>query len=68
MALRLDKGTDLILNMHLQPSGKSEVILPSVGLYFTDKPANMFPMLLQIENDAALDIPPVKRISLSPTV
>ena len=58
MALRLDKGTDLVLNMHLQPSGKSEVILPSVGLYFTDQPATMFPMLLQIENDAALDIPP----------
>ncbi len=58
MALRLDKGTDLILNMHMQPSGKSEVILPSVGLYFTDRPANMYPMLLQIEHDAALDIPP----------
>jgi hypothetical protein len=58
MALRLDKGTDLVLNMHLQPSGKSETILPSVGLYFTDQPATMHPMLLQIENDAALDIPP----------
>jgi Flp pilus assembly protein TadD len=58
MALRLDKGTDLVLNMHLQPSGKSEAILPSVGLYFTDQPATMHPMLLQIENDAALDIPP----------
>jgi Tfp pilus assembly protein PilF len=58
MALRLDKGTDLVLNMHLQPSGKSEVILPSIGLYFADQPATMYPMLLQIENDAALDIPP----------
>lgn len=58
MALRLDKGTDLVLNMHLQPSGKSEVILPSIGLYFTDQPATKHPMLLQIENDAALDIPP----------
>jgi len=57
MALRLDKGTDLVLNMHLQPSGKSEVILPSVGLYFTDRPATLYPMLLEIENDAALDIP-----------
>ena len=58
MALRLDKGTDLVLNMHLQPSGKSEVILPSIGLYFTSQPATMYPMLLQIEHDAALDIPP----------
>ena len=61
MALRLDKGTDLILNMHMQPSGKPEVILPSVGLYFTDHPATMYPMLLQIENDAALDIPPEEK-------
>lgn len=58
MALRLDKGTDLILNTHLQPSGKPEVIQPSIGLYFTDQPATKFPMLLQLENDAKLDIPP----------
>jgi Tfp pilus assembly protein PilF len=57
MALRLDKGTDLVLNTHLQPSGKAEPIQPSVGVYFTDKPANMHPMLLQMQNDAALDIP-----------
>ncbi len=58
MALRLDKGTDLILNTHLQPSGKPEVIQPSIGLYFTDHPATKFPMLLQLENDLKLDIPP----------
>jgi Flp pilus assembly protein TadD len=57
MALRLDKGTDLVLNTHLQPSGKVEAIQPSIGLYFTDKPATVFPMLLQMQNDAALDIP-----------
>jgi Flp pilus assembly protein TadD len=58
MALRLDKGTDLILNIHLQPSGKAELITPSVGLYFTNRPATLHPMLLQIENDAKLDIQP----------
>jgi tetratricopeptide (TPR) repeat protein/mono/diheme cytochrome c family protein len=57
MALRLDKGTDLILNTHLQPSGKPEVIQPSLGLYFTPLPATKLPMLLQLENDAKLDIP-----------
>ncbi len=61
MALRLDQGTDLVLNMHMQPSGKTEVIRPSIGLYFTDRPATKRPMLLQIENDAALDIPPGAR-------
>jgi len=58
MALRLDRGTDLILNTHMQPSGKPEVIQPSIGLYFTPRSATKFPMLLQLENDARLDIPP----------
>ncbi len=58
MALRLDKTTDLILNTHLQPSGKPELIQPTLGLYFTDKPATKHPMLVQLENDRQLDIPP----------
>src|SRR5271166_631065 len=58
MALRLDKGTDLVLNTHLQPSGKPELIEPSIGIYFTDKPATEHPMLLQLECDLQLDIPP----------
>jgi tetratricopeptide (TPR) repeat protein len=58
MALRLDKDTDLVLNIHLQPSGKPEKIQPSLGLYFTDKPATLFPLLLQLVNDRQLDIPP----------
>jgi Flp pilus assembly protein TadD/mono/diheme cytochrome c family protein len=58
MALRIDKGTDLVLNTHLQPSGKAEPIQPSIGIYFTDKPATEHPMLLQLECDNQLDIPP----------
>ena len=53
----MDKGTDLVLNMHLQPSGKPELIQPSIGIYFSDKPPTKFPMLLQLERDGALDIP-----------
>ncbi len=58
MALRLDPSTDLVLNIHLQPSGKKEWIQPTLGLYFTPRPATQFPMLLQLENDRQLDIPP----------
>jgi Flp pilus assembly protein TadD len=57
MALRLDKDTDLVLNTHMQPSGKAEKVQPTIGLYFTNVPASIFPMLLQLENDRALDIP-----------
>jgi Flp pilus assembly protein TadD/mono/diheme cytochrome c family protein len=61
MALRLDKDTDLVLNTHLQPSGKPEMIQPSLGLYFTNSPATLHPILLQMENDRMLDIPPGER-------
>jgi cytochrome c-type biogenesis protein CcmH/NrfG/mono/diheme cytochrome c family protein len=58
MALRLDPDTDLVLNIHLQPSGKPQWIQPSLGLYFTEDRATIFPMLMQLENDRMLDIPP----------
>ena len=57
LALRLDPENDLVLNAHLQPSGKPESIQPSIGIYFTEQPATRFPVLLQLENDRALDIP-----------
>lgn len=57
MDWEMDPGTDLVLNMHLQPSGRPELLQPSIGLYFTDKPPRLRPMLVQLENDGALDIP-----------
>jgi tetratricopeptide (TPR) repeat protein len=61
MAQRLDQDTDLVLNIHLQPSGKPEEIQPSLGLYFTDQPATRFSLLLQLESDRQLDIPPQEK-------
>ena len=57
MAWRATPGMDLVLNVHLRPSGKPEVIDPYIGIYFTDKPQTKFPMLLQLEHDGTLDIP-----------
>ena len=54
---RIDPGNDLILNMHLKPTGKFETVQATVGLYFADKPPREYPMLLQLEHDSALDIP-----------
>ncbi len=56
-AWRLDPGNRLVLNTHVHPSGKAEELRPSVGLYFTDKPQTKFPLLVELENDQALDIP-----------
>ncbi|MBV9769802.1 MAG: tetratricopeptide repeat protein [Bryobacterales bacterium] len=56
-AWRLDPGNELVLNMHLQPSGKPEKVRPSIGLYFTDRPQTKFPLLIQLEDDESLNIP-----------
>lgn len=57
LAWRLDPGTDLVLNAHFMPIGTAETAKPSIGLYFTDQPPNRFPMLIELQNDEALDIP-----------
>ncbi len=61
MPWRLDPGNDLILNMHLKPSGKPETIDARIGLWFADRPPSKFPMLLQLDDDRDLDIPPGAR-------
>lgn len=61
MAWRLDAGDDLVLNVHLRPSGKPESVRPVVGLYFAAKPPTKRPMLVKLENDRALDIPPSRQ-------
>jgi len=58
MAWRLDPGNDLVLNMHLKPTGKPETIRARIGLYFTPDAPTKLPILVQLEHDAALDIPP----------
>jgi Flp pilus assembly protein TadD len=57
LAWQLNPGDDLVLNTHLRPSGKTELVRPSIGLYFTDKPQTRFPLLVQLEHDGALNIP-----------
>lgn len=58
MAWRLDPGSDLILNLHLQAIGKPELVEASIGLYFAKQPPRLHPMLIQLEHDGAIDIPP----------
>ena len=54
---RLDPADELVLNVHLHPSGKTEEIQPEVGLYFTSQPPARFPLLVQLENNRAINIP-----------
>jgi Flp pilus assembly protein TadD len=57
MAWTLEPGTDLVLQLHMHPSGKPEPVQPAVGFYFTSTPpTNSF---LRINLTALrIDIPP----------
>jgi tetratricopeptide (TPR) repeat protein/mono/diheme cytochrome c family protein len=57
LAWKLEPGVDLVLNAHLKPMGMREDVRPSIGLYFTDVPPTKFPMLIQLQDDNALEIP-----------
>jgi Flp pilus assembly protein TadD len=57
MAWPLEPGTDLLVQLHLRPSGKPESVQPSLGLYLTDRPPTRLPVILMLRNDA-IDIPP----------
>ena len=61
-AWRLDAGTDLMVNMHMLPSGKPEQVQAEVGFYFTDRPPTSPSLaLVQLERDSKLDIPAGKQ-------
>ncbi len=57
LAWPLKVGTDLVLQTHLNPSGKPEKILPSVAFYFTDRPPTNQSFRLKL-TALRLDIPP----------
>jgi Tfp pilus assembly protein PilF len=44
LAWTLEKNSDLVIQMHLRPTGKPEKIQPSVGFYFADHPAPRRPV------------------------
>jgi Tfp pilus assembly protein PilF/mono/diheme cytochrome c family protein len=57
MAWRLDPGSDLVVQVHMQPSGRPEMLPSSIGLYFTDDPPVRTPMMLRL-GQHNIDIPP----------
>jgi Flp pilus assembly protein TadD len=56
-AWRIDGHTDLVVQLHMQPNGKPEVVRPSIALYFTDRPPPRPSFSLRI-GDMPIDIPP----------
>jgi tetratricopeptide repeat protein len=56
LAWRLEPHTDLVVELHMQPSGKPEAVAPSVGLYFSDEPPTRTPAMLRLGRQN-IDIP-----------
>jgi Flp pilus assembly protein TadD len=52
----LEPGTDLVLQMHLQPTGKPEAIQSTIGLYFTPQAPTNTPFKIALSS-YAIDIP-----------
>ncbi|MDP6700937.1 MAG: tetratricopeptide repeat protein, partial [Candidatus Latescibacteria bacterium] len=57
LAWPLDPGTDLVVQLHMLPSGKPEEVQVSIGLFFTDVPPARQSALLRLSSKV-LDIPP----------
>ena len=56
LAWTLERDTDLVLQLHMRPSGKPEMIQPAVGIYFTDEPPTNTPFKILLTS-RTIDIP-----------
>ncbi len=56
MAALLHKNTDIVLQLHMRPTGKPETIRPTVALYFTDQPPRRFSFRILLRS-VQIDIP-----------
>lgn len=57
MPWRLEPQSDLIVQLHMQPSGRAESIQVSAGLFFTDDPPVRTPLGLRLGSET-IDIAP----------
>lgn len=48
LAWTLQPNTDLVVELHLQPTGKPEVVKPEIGLYFGADPPERTPTMLRL--------------------
>jgi Tfp pilus assembly protein PilF len=55
-AWRLDRGSDLVVQLHMQPTGKPEPVQVSAGFFFTDVPPVRTPLGLRLGSQT-IDIP-----------
>ena len=57
LAWTLEPGSDLVVQLHMQPSGAVEQVQPVIGLYLSDRPPVRTPTILRLGSQG-IDIPP----------
>ncbi len=57
LAWRLEPGSDLVLQLHLRPTGQPEQVRSVVGVYFADRSPERQPLLLRLGSQT-IDIAP----------
>ncbi len=60
LSWRLQPNSDLVVEIHMQPSGKPEAVQPSIGLFFGNDPPARTPMVLRLGRQH-IDIPAGER-------
>lgn len=60
LAWRLEPGSDFVVQLHMQPTGRPESIQPQLGLYFTADPPTELPLMLRLGRQT-IDIAPAVR-------
>jgi Flp pilus assembly protein TadD/mono/diheme cytochrome c family protein len=56
MPWRLDRGTDLVVEVHVLPSATAQVIQPTIGLFLTSTPPSQTPLTVRM-GTKLIDIP-----------
>jgi Flp pilus assembly protein TadD len=56
LAWRLETHSDLVVELHMRPSGKPESVAPSIGLYFSEAAPTRTPAMLRLGRQS-IDIP-----------
>ena len=57
IAWPLDPGTDVVLQLHLRPTGRPELVEPQIGFHFADRPPTKATALIAL-GSFEIDIPP----------
>jgi tetratricopeptide (TPR) repeat protein len=56
LAWTLRGGTDLVVQLHMRPTGRPELVAPAIGFYFTSAPPSKTPAIVRLGRQD-LDVP-----------